>query len=395
MNGQEMHFAGALHPGEFLKDKIPVFLLQASGMMALCVFLRLTGYEKGGCVLILICWALAAAVWTLVEYHNRKQYFSQMGQVLDKVDQRFLLGELMPPSFRLEDRLYREMIRRSNKSVIERIRQIEDGRQEYREYIESWVHEIKAPITSISLMCENHRNEGLQRAYAEHKKEHAKSGHMGCEKGGREQAGSLGAGGAYDDRIRRIALENQKVENDVDMVLYYARSDEVYKDYVIRETDLQAVAEEAVMKNKYDLIQNRIQVDVECVPEKVCTDRKWILFILNQLILNSAKYRAKENPHIWISSEKYGHGIRLSVKDNGAGIQKEDLPRIFEKGFTGNNGRFKNDKATGMGLYLCRKLCGKLGIGIRAESEYGCGTEVLLDFPVSSFVQRKNIGCSY
>ena len=156
--------------------------------------------------MILICWALTAAVWTLAEYHNRKQYFSRMGQVLDKVDQRFLLGELMPPSFRLEDRLYREMIRRSNKSVIERIRQIEDGRQEYREYIESWVHEIKAPITSISLICENHRNEGQQ--------------------------------GAYDDRLRRIALENQKVENDVDMVLYYARSDEVYKDYVIQETDL-------------------------------------------------------------------------------------------------------------------------------------------------------------
>ncbi len=359
MNEREMCAAGRLHPGEFLKDKIPVFLLQASGMMALCVFLWLTGYGKGGCVLILICRGLAAVVWTLAEYRNRKQYFSQMGQVLDKVDQRFLLGELMPPSFRLEDRMYREMIRKSNKSVIERIRRMEGEQQEYREYIESWVHEIKAPITSIALMCENDRNEGPQRA--------------------------------DDERIRRIALENQKVENAVDMVLYYARSDEVYKDYAIRETDLQAVAEEAVLKNKYYLIQNQMQVEVDCAPGTVYTDGKWILFILNQLILNSAQYRARENPHIWITAEKYGHGVRLAVKDNGAGIQKEELPRIFEKGFTGTNGRCQNDKATGMGLYLCRKLCGKLGIGIRAESEYGRGAEVILDFPVSSFVQGDTV----
>ena len=356
MNEQEKFPGGQLEPGEYLKDKIPVFLLQISCMLALCVFLLATGYAKDGCALILICWVLTAGVWTLTGYHNRKRYFLQMGQVLDQVDQRFLLGELMPRSFRLEDRLYREMIRKSNKSVIERIRRIEDEQREYREYIESWVHEIKAPITSISLMCENQRNERMRLP-------------------------------ENDDRIRRIALENQKVENYVDMALYYARSDDVYKDYVIQDTDLQAAAEETVMKNKYYLIQNGIQAEVDCVPEKVCTDRKWILFILDQLVLNSTKYRTQENPHIWITAEKYEHGVRLAVKDNGTGIQKEELPRIFEKGFTGTNGRFKNEKATGMGLYLCRKLCEKLGIGIRAESEYGCGTEVVLEFPVSSFVQ--------
>ena len=102
----------------------------------------------------------------------------------------------MPESFRLEDHIYQDMIRKSNKSVIERIRQIEAEQKDYREYIESWVHEIKAPITGISLMCENHR----------------------------------------DELTRRISLENQKIENYVDMALYYARSEEVYKDYVIQET---------------------------------------------------------------------------------------------------------------------------------------------------------------
>lgn len=334
--------------GSFLKDKILLFLLHLSCMMISVLFLVMTGYPRDGCILILICWFLILMVWTLYEYHNRKQYFARMGQVLDKVDQRFLLGELMPDSLRLEDRLYREMIRRSNKSVIERIRRIEDAQREYQEYIESWVHEIKAPITSISLMCENHRNESS----------------------------------------RQIGLENQKVENYVDMALYYARSEEVYKDYVIQETDLQTMAEETVLKNKHYLIQNQIQVDVQCEGQKVYTDRKWILFILNQLILNCTKYRSDKNAHIWIYTEVYQHGIRLLVKDNGAGIKKEELSRIFEKGFTGTNGR-KNDRATGMGLYLCEKLCKKLGIGIDARSEYGNGTTIILEFPVSSYIVKE------
>lgn len=331
----------------FLKDKILLFLLHISCMLVLAGFLLLTGYAWDYCALILICWFLVAAAWTLCEYHERRNYFFRIGEVLGKVDQRFLLGELMPESPRIEDRLYREMIRKSNKSVIERIRRVEDEQQEYREYIESWVHEIKAPITSISLMCENRRN-------------------------------------AWNDS-GQIALENQKVENYVDMALYYARSDEVYKDYVIQETDLQTTAEEAVLKNKHYLIQNQIQVEVECGEEKVYTDRKWILFILNQLILNCTKYKAEEGARIRITAEALRNGVRLLVEDNGAGIREEELPRIFEKGFTGTNGR-KNDRATGMGLYLCRKLCRKLGIEIYAQSEYGTGTCIALEFPVSRYV---------
>ena len=126
-------------------------------------------------------------------------------------------------------------------------------------------------------------------------------------------------------------------------------------------------------------------VEVECGEEKVYTDRKWILFILNQLILNCTKYKAEEGARICITAEALRHGVRLLVEDNGAGIREEELPRIFEKGFTGTNGR-KNDRATGMGLYLCRKLCRKLGIEIYPQSEYGTGTCIALEFPVSRYV---------
>jgi len=330
----------------FLQDKLLLYLLHLSCMMALAVFLCATGYSKDACLLILICWFLVLSVWTICEYRQRKRYFSRMEAILAQIDQRFLLGELMPFSDRLEDRLYREMIRCSNRSVIEKIHAAEETKNDYRTYIESWVHEIKAPITSVALMCENHKNEVT----------------------------------------RSIHKENGKIENLVDKTLYYARSDEVYKDYLIQETDLAEVAAEVTMRNKYYFIQNGIQVEIDCC-DPVYTDRKWIAFILNQILQNSLKYRREGDPLIRIYTKKYEKTICLMVEDNGIGIKMEDLPRIFEKNFTGTNGR-THEHSTGMGLYLCEKLCKKLGVEIPAESQQNIGTKIILEFPVSTYFTR-------
>lgn len=330
----------------FLKDRLMLYLLHLVCMMALGTFLLATGYHRDACLLIWICWILVLVAWTVYEYRKRKQYFSKMEAVLARIDQRFLLGELMPFSDRLEDRLYREMIRRSNGAVIERIHAAEEAREEYREYIESWVHEIKAPITSVALMCENHRSE----------------------------------------ITRRIRGENSKIENCVDMALYYARSDEVYKDYFIQETDLQAVAAEVVGRNKDYFIQNAVQVEIDCT-DLVFTDRKWIAFILNQILQNSLKYRRETDARIRVYTEKEARGVHLVVADNGIGIRADELPRVFEKNFTGTNGR-SHGRSTGMGLYLCGKLCTKLGIGIHAESQEHVGTKMMLEFPISSYLSK-------
>ena len=334
---------------EYIKDKILIFLLHLLCMMVLMAFFYITGYSKNASALILIFWWIILVLWILTGYYRRKKYFDQAAHILEEVDQRYLLGELLPSSPYLEDRLYRDMIRRSNKSVIERIREIEEEQKDYRDYIESWVHEIKAPITSNQLACENHK----------------------------------------DGVTRQISLENQRIENDVDMVLYYARMEKVYKDYMIEETDLGKAASEIFMKNKYYLISSGVHGEVAC-PDHVYTDKKWILFILNQLVLNSVKYKKQdvdEHPYIRIYTERYGHGVRLVVEDNGTGIRTEELSRIFEKGFTGSNGR-NGKKSTGMGLYLCQKLCEKLGISIEAESVLGEGTKMILTFPVSSYLSK-------
>ena len=186
--------------GNFLRDKCLLLILHFVCMSLLTGFLRITGYSKSNTILILIFWMMLLCVWFGVTYLQRKKFFREAEQILTKMDQRYLLGELLPGSYRLEDKLYREMIRRSNKSVIERIRQIEEGQKDYKEYIESWVHEIKAPITSISLLCANGRSSGRKELDLD----------------------------VVRESFRTVSLENQKIENYVDMVIYYARSEAVY-----------------------------------------------------------------------------------------------------------------------------------------------------------------------
>lgn len=170
------------------------------------------------------------------------------------------------------------------------------------------------------------------------------------------------------------------------MALYYARSDEVYKDYLIREASLQQTAEEVLAKHKYDLIICCFEAQADC-PDIVFTDVKWISFILSQLVRNAIKYHCDTQPKIRIYTEKTTHSVSLVVADNGIGIRPEDVPRIFEKGFTGANGR-KDQRATGMGLYLCEKLCQKLGIKISAQSKKHIGTKIILEFPVSHYLWK-------
>ena len=336
----------------FLKDKFMFLILHVICMGALSAFLRLTGYGSTGVTLILIFWTVILALWLFITYRERKRYFDEIDKILAEVDQRYLLGELMPYSCRLEDRLYNKMMHLSNKSVIEKIRKIEDAQRDYREYIESWVHEIKTPITGIALICENRR---------------------------RHEA-------VTQENLREISLENQKIENCVDKVLYYARMENVYKDFLIQKTDLQKTAEEVLAKNRLLLIRHQVRAEVHC-GDMVYTDGKWISFILNQMLGNSVKYRS-ESPVFLIYTECEKDGVRLTIEDNGVGILPEELSRIFEKGFTGSNGR-SHKQATGMGLYLCKRLCERLEIGLSAQSQPGRGTKMTLDFPVSNYIKRE------
>lgn len=337
---------------DYWKDKALFLIFEGCCMAVTCIFLRLTGYEKGNVILLLLFWTLLLLLWMCREYMERRKYFKKTAEILEKMDQRYLLGELMPPSWRLEDRIYQNMIRRSNKSVIEKIRKLEAEQQEYKEYIESWVHEIKAPITGISLLCENGR---------------------------KEETGA-------PERFRQISMENAKLENYVDMVLYYARSEQVYKDYMIQSCHLQEMVYDVLERNRFLLIRNGIRAEVNC-DEDVFTDKKWLGFIVNQIVLNSVKYKRENSPCISFLAQKTTDHTCLIIEDNGMGIQEKDLPRIFEKGFTGENGR-NQKKSTGIGLYLCKKLCDQLGLEIEAQSKAGSYTKIILQFPQNNYISE-------
>lgn len=189
---------------------------------------------------------------------------------------------------------------------------------------------------------------------------------------------------------KSIDEELNKIEAYIEQALFYARSNTVEKDYYIKKVNLRDIVNESIRKNKSVLIQEKISIDIHDVDLQVSTDSKWIVFILNQLIHNSIKYR-KQNEilEIEIYAKQGLENVILFIKDNGVGIKKGEITRVFEKAFTGTNGRLSNKKSTGIGLYLCKKLCSKLGIAIELNSTQGQGTEVKLIFPKSSYIDMQ------
>ena len=331
---------------DYLKDKILIILLNISALFFLDIFLILVNNSLNTIVIISFVWIIVLTVYMLIEYYGRNKFFKKIDNTLDELDKKYLISELMDDSYRLEDKKYKNIIRRSNKSVIERINQLEDEQKEYKDYIESWVHEIKLPITTMELICENNKNE----------------------------------------ITRKLQAELSRIDNFVEIILYYARLDNVYKDYIIKEIDLSEVVYETISKNKTYFIQNKMMMDVNCA-HTVFSDKKWLMFIINQILINSTKYKREPVGKISIYTEAVKDGVRLYIEDNGIGIEKSEINRIFDKGFTGTNGR-QNKKSTGIGLYLCKKLCMKLGIEIYAESEINKYTRIILLFPKDDYLSK-------
>ncbi len=212
--------------------------------------------------------------------------------------------------------------------MLEQVSAAKREQAEYREYIEQWVHEIKMPITAMKLLCENHRTEFT----------------------------------------KELLVELEQTNRYIEQALFYARSEHPEKDYLVREVRLFDVVHQAIVENRYLLRQHSVQVDLAETDVSVYSDEKWLCFILNQIIVNAVQYRT-EKPVIRFSAELSGNTVSLSIADNGIGIPDSDLPRIFEKGFTGENGRSASQTATGIGLYLCKRLCEKLDIGLTATSD--------------------------
>ena len=328
---------------QYWKNQLPVILINLLGMLALALFLIASGNGIQTVLFVLVVWLIILISCLLLFYYSRKKYLDKLLDMTEKLDERYLLPEIMQEPERADEQVFYQIMKMSEKSMLEHIDEIQRERQEYKEYIEQWVHEVKTPITAIKLICENNR----------------------CS------------------FTRDLMAELENINRFTEQALYYARSEHTEKDYSVREIRLSDVVHGAIADNKYLLRQNNVAVTVENMEYSIYSDDKWLRFILDQLISNAVKY-CTDQPVLRFFAVKENESIILSVADSGIGIPQGDLPRIFEKGFTGQNGR-KIKSSTGIGLYLCRRLCDKLGIGISASSD-GKGTAISLSFHINDFV---------
>lgn len=327
---------------KYFKDKL-VFL-SINLIIFILVSLYLIFLKKGFVLIgILFCvWFAPLIIYMIIDSIRYKKYFREMNEILNSLDKKYLLPEVIrEQNFVVLDEM-NEIFKTLGRDMHEHIKCYKDMQENYREYIETWVHEIKTPIASSKLIIDNNNNE----------------------------------------ITRKIDHQLNKIENFVEQVLYYSRSNEIYKDYLIKEVNLLKVVQNVIRRNYRDFIGKKISVEILDIDRNVYSDTKWIEFILNQIIGNSIKYIKETGSKIKIYLKENSDQIILTIEDNGIGIPSQDVRRVFEKGFTGENGR-KFTKSTGMGLYLCYKLCKKLGLGINLESEENVGTKVNMIFPIN------------
>lgn len=271
-------------------------------------------------------------------YYRRKRL--RLKKLADEII--YTIDSLPAPVFGIEED-YCELV----KILYENMRRAEDEMSEkysdMTDYYTLWAHQIKTPIAAMGLILqEDGQSNGTNRE-------------LNCE-------------------LNRELSDNlQKIEQYAEMVMCYLRLDSDSTDYVIKEYDLDSIVRQAVRKFSRQFIRKKLSLTYEPLRKTVLTDEKWLLFVIEQVISNAVKYTKTGGAEIYCEEP-----LTLCIRDTGIGAAPEDLPRIFEKGYTGCNGRL-DKKASGIGLYLCKRICTKLGHSIFAENAEGGGLIIKID----------------
>ena len=242
-------------------------------------------------------------------------------------------AKMLPPVQSIDDADYRRIIELLADSRESLSRSVQNRRNDMLDYYTVWVHQIKTPIASMRLTLQN----------------------------------------SDSPESRRLSSDLGRIERYVEMALAYLRLDSESSDYVIREFELDPLIRRLVKKFAGDFISKRLSLELEPTGVRVVSDEKWLAFVLEQILSNALKYTREGSVRIYLTQSK-----TLCIRDSGIGIAPEDMPRIFEKGYTGRNGR-DDLRASGLGLYLCRRVCDRLGHPISAVSGPGRGTEIRID----------------
>lgn len=252
----------------------------------------------------------------------------QLEEIRKNID--VLINDLPEPQNQIEED-YNNMLKALWQIYTDEHNQSQIKQKESIEYYTTWVHQIKTPISAMRLFLQTEDTE--QNAL--------------------------------------LLTELFRIEQYVEMVLCYFRTDSSSSDFVFKEYSLDSIIRQAIRKYAPQFVRKRIRLIYDGTTERIVTDEKWLLFVIEQILSNAIKYTTKGSVTIAVNE-----GI-ISISDTGIGIAEEDLPRIFEKGFTGYNGR-ADKKSTGLGLYLCKRITDKLSNEISVKSEIGKGTTIII-----------------
>ena len=340
-----------LHLTNFIKQNYIWILMIVTMSCIHLLYMYLIGARKQDVVYAAVLDAILLLITVLVGFFRYSSKVKALSNALKRpVEEQAQLPEAADDVEILYHRLLEnQSIARSESESSAAIRQ-----SQMRDYYSMWVHQIKTPTSAMKLLLEAEREE---------------LGQLMCDD---EQSQCL-----LSDNMDSFEDELFRIEEYVSMALQYQRVSSTENDFVLEKVSVDGVIRDTIKKYAKIMIRRHIGMNYSGTAQEVYTDGKWLAFMLEQILSNAIKYTPQGVVTIETAEEKYRFFI--TIKDTGIGIKAEDLPRVFEKGYTGYNGH-ADKKATGIGLYLCRQMADKLGHTIRMESEIGKGTKVWIGF---------------
>ena len=324
---------------DYLKDNLVGIIIYLSTIILIVLILNAFKMPIFVSIICFCIFIICGISIITISYIKKNSFYKNYLSNLEKLSKKYLILETIPEPNTYEEKILVNSLYDINKSMIENINEYQRSTIEFKEFVELWIHEVKIPISSLILKCHNNKEK-------------------------------------YDKSFLSLI---RRLDNQIDEVLYYVRSENTEKDFAIAEVSLKEVIRNVGLKNKDDLLESTIDFITDIKDLKISTDKKWLDFFFYQIINNSIKYKKDKDSYIKISAFEQSEKKVLEIYDNGIGIPSKDLKRVFEKSFTGSNGREKV-KSTGMGLYIVKKLCDKLGHNIKIESKEKDYTKVIIEF---------------
>jgi len=337
---------------DFLKDRIGYIIVYFAGtsiailVMYLTLIINKSEFSRENILYAILISTIFFIIFMAYEYYKMKPFYKNLKIMLESnEDLNYILN--FQNAKTTEQRAYIKLLSKMYKASSEKISEYEENNREYIYFINQWVHQMKTPVSVINLILQDQREE------------------------------------AYREVFNSISEENEKISHGLEMMLNHARLNQFNLDFKIEDVDIVSIVRKVVNDNKKSLIRNFIfpKIISEDI-HNVKTDKKWIYFVINQIFINAIKYSKdveRENKYIMFNVKDEECRTILSIKDEGIGIPKEDLGRVFQTFFTGKNGR-RTSESTGMGMYLSKRICDNLGHELLLESEEGCGTTFFIVF---------------